>query len=341
MAEDLGVNTDENQGGQDENRQNLDDMTVLQNVRTQELGAEENSFGAPPDASEQTNASSSQMGYEGLADALGVLSGNNATPSSAIGGNVMVGSEETLNLSSGAATKPPTGDGEGGVGLPEEIALGDANPVGVNPGVEQDSTQSDAVSSGNQTQQTEENSAPSEEVQGVSPNPPSEISVPEANAFPEVLEADAQVVNPPVAGSVNDEGVSNLGDTFVAPPTDVPLATETVTELPASPVVDVPEVEEQPVIAPVEEESASGQEETPVVPPTEVPPAIDTTAELPTLQVADSAGVEDQSIALDLSAVLNDTDGSESLSITISGVPDGAELSAGIQNADGSWTLSA
>ncbi|MBF0134339.1 MAG: hypothetical protein HQL75_17355, partial [Magnetococcales bacterium] len=90
MAEDLGVNTDGNQDGQDENRQNLDDMTVLQNVRTQELGAEENSFGTPPDVSEQTNASSSQMGYEGLADALGVLSGNNATPSSAIGGNVMV-----------------------------------------------------------------------------------------------------------------------------------------------------------------------------------------------------------------------------------------------------------
>ncbi|MBF0604928.1 MAG: cadherin-like domain-containing protein, partial [Nitrospirae bacterium] len=69
--------------------------------------------------------------------------------------------------------------------------------------------------------------------------------------------------------------------------------------------------------------------------------SVDPDADTPTLVVHDASGTEDQPIALDLSAVLNDTDGSESLSITISGVPDGAELSAGVQNADGSWTLSA
>ena len=40
-----------------------------------------------------------------------------------------------------------------------------------------------------------------------------------------------------------------------------------------------------------------------------------------------------------ISPALTDTDGSEELSITISGVPDGAVLSAGTHNADGSWTL--
>ena len=40
-----------------------------------------------------------------------------------------------------------------------------------------------------------------------------------------------------------------------------------------------------------------------------------------------------------LSAALADTDGSENLSITISGVPAGATLSAGHDNGNGSWTL--
>ena len=40
-----------------------------------------------------------------------------------------------------------------------------------------------------------------------------------------------------------------------------------------------------------------------------------------------------------MSSVLTDTDGSESLSLTISNVPNGASLSAGIDNGDGSWTL--
>ena len=44
-------------------------------------------------------------------------------------------------------------------------------------------------------------------------------------------------------------------------------------------------------------------------------------------------------IALDISASPTDTDGSENLSIVISGVPEGAHLSAGSNNGDGSWTL--
>ncbi|MDG4721852.1 Ig-like domain-containing protein, partial [Thalassospira aquimaris] len=61
-------------------------------------------------------------------------------------------------------------------------------------------------------------------------------------------------------------------------------------------------------------------------------------ADAPTLDVADASGSEDSAIALDIDAGL--TDSSEVLTITISGVPDGATLSAGTDNGDGTWTLS-
>jgi hypothetical protein len=51
------------------------------------------------------------------------------------------------------------------------------------------------------------------------------------------------------------------------------------------------------------------------------------------------SGAEDQVIALNLEATLADTDGSETLAVTISGLPLGASLSAGVPNADGTWTL--
>jgi len=46
-------------------------------------------------------------------------------------------------------------------------------------------------------------------------------------------------------------------------------------------------------------------------------------------------------VALDISAQLSDTDGSESLVIQISGIPDGASLSAGQDLGDGVWQLGA
>ncbi|WP_198413579.1 Ig-like domain-containing protein, partial [Thalassospira sp. GB04J01] len=61
-------------------------------------------------------------------------------------------------------------------------------------------------------------------------------------------------------------------------------------------------------------------------------------ADAPTLDVADASGNEDSAIALDIDAGL--TDSSETLTVTISGVPDGATLSAGTDNSDGTWTLS-
>ena len=63
-------------------------------------------------------------------------------------------------------------------------------------------------------------------------------------------------------------------------------------------------------------------------------------ADVPTVTVADAAGAEDSAIALDIGVALGDIDGSESITdITVSGVPTGAELSAGTDNLDGTWTL--
>ena len=65
----------------------------------------------------------------------------------------------------------------------------------------------------------------------------------------------------------------------------------------------------------------------------------DKVAERPTLSVDDASGAEDSAIALDVAAALSDLDGSETLSVTISGVPEGATLSAGVNNGGGTWTL--
>ena len=62
--------------------------------------------------------------------------------------------------------------------------------------------------------------------------------------------------------------------------------------------------------------------------------------DVPTVAVADATGAEDSAIALDIAVALTDTDGSETITdITVSGVPSGAQLSAGTDNLDGTWTL--
>ena len=71
-------------------------------------------------------------------------------------------------------------------------------------------------------------------------------------------------------------------------------------------------------------------------------------ADAPTLTVSDASGAGlpiapggtvGAEISLDINPTLVDTDGSETLSITISEVPAGATLSAGTDNGNGSWTL--
>jgi Ca2+-binding RTX toxin-like protein len=60
----------------------------------------------------------------------------------------------------------------------------------------------------------------------------------------------------------------------------------------------------------------------------------------PEIVVAPAVGDENSDIELDIAAALADNDGSELLSVTVSGLPSGASLSAGNLNQDGSVTLS-
>jgi hypothetical protein len=67
---------------------------------------------------------------------------------------------------------------------------------------------------------------------------------------------------------------------------------------------------------------------------------IDPVADEANLNVSDSSGKANKFIDLDISSSLNDTDGSESLSIIISDLPEGSRLNAGQELEDGSWELS-
>lgn len=66
---------------------------------------------------------------------------------------------------------------------------------------------------------------------------------------------------------------------------------------------------------------------------------VEAAADAPEVTVTDATGLESEPIPLDISAALSDTDGSETLEIIVSGVPDGAALSSGTLNADGTWSL--
>ncbi|MBM3581863.1 MAG: hypothetical protein FJX37_07860, partial [Alphaproteobacteria bacterium] len=62
-------------------------------------------------------------------------------------------------------------------------------------------------------------------------------------------------------------------------------------------------------------------------------------ADVPVLAVTDATGAEDTAIPLNIQAAPTDED--ETLTVTVSGVPAGATLSAGTDNGDGTWTLTA
>ena len=62
-------------------------------------------------------------------------------------------------------------------------------------------------------------------------------------------------------------------------------------------------------------------------------------ADVPVVSAEPAAGFEDTGIALDIEASLIDVDASEVLFVTVGGVPTGASLSAGMDNGNGSWTL--
>ncbi|WP_425404060.1 VCBS domain-containing protein [Hwanghaeella sp.] len=67
----------------------------------------------------------------------------------------------------------------------------------------------------------------------------------------------------------------------------------------------------------------------------------DAEASIPVLIVSAASGDEDTDIALTINASLVDTDGSETLTVEVSGVPSGAQLSAGSDTGGGVWLLQA
>ena len=67
------------------------------------------------------------------------------------------------------------------------------------------------------------------------------------------------------------------------------------------------------------------------------PPILSVTA--PLLSISAAVGVEDGTIPIAIAAGLADVGQSETLSVSIAGLPDGATLSAGVHNTDGTWTL--
>jgi len=69
--------------------------------------------------------------------------------------------------------------------------------------------------------------------------------------------------------------------------------------------------------------------------------AVAAVADAPTLSASHSLGnaATATTVALSIAALLGDTDGSETLALTVAGLPQGAALSAGIANSDGTWTL--
>jgi hypothetical protein len=72
----------------------------------------------------------------------------------------------------------------------------------------------------------------------------------------------------------------------------------------------------------------------PIVAPTPIP-----SVTAPTIAVSAAVGAENSSIPLAINAGLIDVSNTETLSVSISGLPDGATLSAGLHNSDGTWTL--
>ncbi len=136
------------------------------------------------------------------------------------------------------------------------------------------------------------------------------------------------VVSGVPAGATLSAGTDNGGGIWTLAPTD--LAGLTVTP-PADSDADI-----TLTITATSTETANGDTAQTVG---TIDVSVAAAADAPTLTVNDGSGTEDTAIALDITSALTDTDGSETLSITISGVPAGATLSAGTDNGGGSWTL--
>ncbi len=117
-----------------------------------------------------------------------------------------------------------------------------------------------------------------------------------------------------------------------------PKATQGTGADASSPTLEAPQAARKAVASPrpqPQAETAATRPENAVVPqaPRQVP-------SVPVLQLAEAAGSEDQPVPLDIRARPSDDDGTARLAISISGLPQGARLSAGQDIGDGSWSLS-
>ena len=124
------------------------------------------------------------------------------------------------------------------------------------------------------------------------------------------------------AGNVNEDG-------------SVTLTPDQLSGLTITPVADSSDDFTLAITATTQEQSTGDTASVTASLDVNVAPVADT----PTLATAAASGDEDTAIALDIGAALTDTDGSETLEVTITGIPDGATLSAGTLNLDGSVTL--
>jgi hypothetical protein len=188
----------------------------------------------------------------------------------------------------------------------------------------------------------EEPSASPVEPEPLPEEPP--VAEPEEPGVPPV-EPEPLPEEPPVA-EPEEPGVPPVEP---APPPEEPPVAEPeepgVPPLePAPPPEEPPVAEpEEPGVPPVEpepppEEPPVVQPEEPGAPPEE--PAPPPEAQKPVATAFDAEGQEDSSIVLHLFAALDEADGAETLSVSILGLPDGAMLSAGTRQADGSWLVS-
>ncbi|MBF0346541.1 MAG: cadherin-like domain-containing protein [Magnetococcales bacterium] len=320
-----------------ENRQNLDDMTVLQEVRTQDMDAEEGSM-LPGGAGEDPNhASAIQMGGnrgtvdEDFTDAISVHLGAMGDER---GLDPMVNRSNPDVIQETAAAEPkaanPKPSAEDTQAETVRTPTGVNNETNLNP--EAAGTAPASPENASPREREEAEAAPQEGVAATdnleipvasSPQTPIPAVEPPINNEPQQA-PDATDRQEPAPLSESKPGLDDNATVQQTTPVSVQ---EPAVEPPAPEVVVTP-------ATPTEEITIPEVVATPETP-------IETKAELeaPTLHVEDAAGTEDQPIALDLGAALTDIDGSESLAITLSGIPDGASLSAGTDNGDGSWTL--
>ncbi|MBF0341766.1 MAG: hypothetical protein HQL95_12520, partial [Magnetococcales bacterium] len=379
MSEDRVTIGGTDSSGIEEDRQNLDDMTVLQHVKSVDLSAEENRNAESQQITDQLVVMGSvQMGSRTevehtIATSIDMDSENQsiasenvqptAPPESRPSGNEfsVEGSGEATILPLASASPPDAGT-PGRAAPPEAPEAGESHPVTSRaespPTVEVNPpppvvTVAPVIA---EPPVTPESSQPRETVPVETERAPDPGNIEVIHP----IRADGATLAVTDAAGLEDQGIplrievtqGDAGESLTVYIEGVPsgsvlsagedlgdgrwaLRGDALQDLVLTPPANSDE-DFALTVRTVTTESATGETAT----STQVlHVTVDAVADIPTLALQDAAGNEDQTIPLNLSAMLTDTDGSESLSITIAGVPTGATLSAGIDNHDGTWSL--